>query len=132
VNTLQGCLAIARGVLSTLKPNPARMAARLWPEMLATDLADYLVRKGVPFRETHHVAGAAVRLAESKGVALTALTAADLKPLHPQFGDDVGRVWSFEASCESRNAIGGTAKAAVREQVAHLRSWLTACNRSQP
>lgn len=124
IDTLRGCLAIAGGVLATLTPRPERMRARLWPEMLATDLADYLVRKGVPFRETHHVAGAAVRLAEEKRVPLTALTAADLKPLHPLFGDDVTAVWSFEASVESRNAAGGTAKAAVLSQAAALRSWV--------
>lgn len=60
---------------------------------------DYLVRKGVPFRETHHVAGAAVRLAETRGVPLSALTPADLRTLHPKFDDDVAAVWSFEHRC---------------------------------
>lgn len=124
VDTLHGTLPIAVGVLSTLKPNPARMAARLWPEMLATDLADYLVRKGVPFRETHHVAGAAVRLAESTGRPLSSLTLAEVKSLHPSFGDDVGSVWSFEHSVESRDAEGGTSRRAVLEQVEKLKAWL--------
>jgi argininosuccinate lyase len=56
------------GVLSTMEPNAPRMRTGLVPEMLATDLAEYLVRKGVPFRETHHIAGAAVAMAEKRGI----------------------------------------------------------------
>ena len=55
VDTVRDCLAIATGVIVTMRPNPRMMAKALCPEMLATDLADYLVRKGVPFRETHHI-----------------------------------------------------------------------------
>lgn len=66
MDTLQDSIPIASGVLSTLTINVPRMKAGLSPDMLATDLADYLVRKGVPFRETHHVAGKAVQLAEDK------------------------------------------------------------------
>ena len=66
MDTLQDSIPIASGVLSTLQVNEARMEAGLSPDMLATDLADYLVRRGVPFRETHHVAGKAVQLAEDK------------------------------------------------------------------
>ncbi len=111
-------------MLSTLAPRPERMAARLAPEMLATDLADYLVRKGVPFRDTHHVAGAAVRLAETSGVPLSALTPTQLRTLHPLFGDDVAKVWSFEASVEARDAAGGTSKRAVLEQAKALATWV--------
>jgi argininosuccinate lyase len=132
VDTLHGTLPIAAGVLSTLTPDGARMAARLWPEMLATDLADYLVRKGVPFRETHHVAGAAVRLAETRGVPLSSLSLADVRSLHPAFGDDVASVWSFTHSVESRDAEGGTSRRAVLEQVAKLRAWLAATEGGGP
>lgn len=124
IDTMHGVLPITAGVLSTMEIRPDRMKARLAPEMLATDLADYLVRKGVPFRETHHVAGAAVKLAEDRGVALNSLTASDLKPLHPLFGDDVTKVWSFEASCESRDSEGGTSRRSVIEQCEKLTSWL--------
>jgi argininosuccinate lyase len=55
VDTVKDCLAIATGVIVTMKPNPEMLKKALSPEMLATDLADYLVRKGVPFRETHHI-----------------------------------------------------------------------------
>jgi argininosuccinate lyase len=55
VDTVRDCLAIATGVIATMRPNPTMLMKALCPEMLATDLADYLVRKGVPFRETHHI-----------------------------------------------------------------------------
>jgi argininosuccinate lyase len=55
VDTVRDCLAIATGVIVTMRPIPRMMAKALCPEMLATDLADYLVRKGVPFRDTHHI-----------------------------------------------------------------------------
>jgi argininosuccinate lyase len=55
VDTVKDCLAIATGVIVTMRPNPKMLMKALCPEMLATDLADYLVRKGVPFRETHHI-----------------------------------------------------------------------------
>jgi hypothetical protein len=61
-------------------------------DMLATDLAEYLVRKGVPFRETHHISGAAVKMAEDRGVPLSSLTVADLQSIHPLFADDVVKV----------------------------------------
>ena len=57
VNTLQDCLSIMLGVISTMAPIEAKLQLKLVPEMLATDIAEYLVRKGIPFRETHHVAG---------------------------------------------------------------------------
>jgi argininosuccinate lyase len=124
VDTLSATLQIACGVISTLTPNAARLRAALATEMLATDLAEYLVRKGVPFRETHHIAGAAVALAERRGVELAALTVADLHALHPAFTEDVMQVWDFEQSVERRDATGGTSRRAVLAQIAQLRAWL--------
>ena len=66
---------MARGVLTTTEIHPERMRSALEPAMLATDLAEHLVRKhNVPFRETHHVAGAAVRLAEKENTSLAGLS----------------------------------------------------------
>ena len=62
MDTVKDCLAIATGVIVTMKPNPEMLIKALSPEMLATDLADYLVRKGVPFRETHHIRYVRVRM----------------------------------------------------------------------
>jgi argininosuccinate lyase len=124
VDTMKGVIPICNGVLATLTVNEERMKSGLDASMLATDLADYLVRKGVPFRETHHVAGEAVRMAEDKGVPLTSLTASDLAPLHDMFAEDVTDVWSFEASVESRDSDGGTSRRSVLAQVEALRASL--------
>ncbi|MBX3011565.1 MAG: argininosuccinate lyase [Caldilineaceae bacterium] len=124
MHNLKSSLQIACGVISTLTPNVAALRAALGAEMLATDLAEYLVRKGVPFRETHHVAGAAVRMAEMQAVPLSALTFEDLLTLHHAFEEDVLAVWNFEQSVEQRDVAGGTSRRAVTEQIAKLREWL--------
>ena len=125
VDTMQGCLPIAAGVMATLKTKPENMESRLSADMLATDLADYLVRKGVPFRETHHISGQAVQLAENSKKPLSQLTLAELKTLHSAFDETVEKVWSFENSVESRNAQGSTSRRAVLEQVQTMKSWLS-------
>lgn len=70
VKTVSHSIQIANSVISTLKAQPEKMLAALTPEMLATEMADYLVRKGVPFREGHHVSGQVVVLAEKEGVPM--------------------------------------------------------------
>ncbi|RPB19380.1 argininosuccinate lyase [Terfezia boudieri ATCC MYA-4762] len=124
VSTVTASLKIATGVLSTLKVYPEKMRNALTADMLATDLADYLVRKGVPFRETHHVSGSAVRLAEERGCQISELTVADYKVLHTEFAEDVSGVFDFEASVERRAATGGTARKCVLQQVEHVRGLL--------
>jgi argininosuccinate lyase len=121
---LDAALQITSGVLATLTVNPSAMRAALSTEMLATDLADYLVRKGVPFRETHHLAGAAVQMAELQGVPLAEVPLEDLQTLHKAFAADVAEVWDFERSVEARDVAGGTSRRAVLEQMAALRNWL--------
>lgn len=96
------------------------MRAALTTDMLATDLADYLVRKGIPFRETHHISGSAVKMSEDKRCELSDLTLADLRTLHNAFEDDVKDVWDMEQSVERRNATGGTSRRAVNDQVSRL------------
>ncbi|KAJ1547752.1 argininosuccinate lyase [Nowakowskiella sp. JEL0078] len=122
-DTMFALLQIATGVLSTLKINPAKMKAALSIDMLATDLAEYLVRKGVrvPFRETHHIAGHAVRIAEERGFGMDSLKLSDLQQLHSAFTEDVSEVWNFETSVNRRNAIGGTAKETVLGQIELLK-----------
>ena len=120
VDTTKACLQILTGVLSTMTVHAYKMRAALTPDMLATDLADYLVRKGIPFRETHHISGSAVKMAEDRHCELTDLTLDDLRTLHPAFDTDIALVWDMEQSVERRNAIGGTSRRAVLEQVARL------------
>jgi len=124
VSTAHDCLQIAAGVVATLSPLPEGLEKALVPEMLATDLAEYLVRKGVPFRETHHVSGAAVRMAEDRGIPLSSLSCADLKDLHPLFEDNVVDCWSFEKSVERKSSAGGTSRKSVLDQISFLRKEL--------
>ncbi|CAG8540634.1 1846_t:CDS:2 [Paraglomus occultum] len=124
VETLSGSLQITAGVLSTLTIHPQKMRQNLSIDMLATDLAEYLVRKGVPFRETHHIAGAAVRLAEERNTSMSALSLSDFKHLHTAFDNDIFEIWDFEKSVENRSSLGGTSKQTVIEQIRILRSWL--------
>ena len=124
INTITACLQISSGLFKTMKPNQKVMESQLIPEMLATDLAEYLVRKGVPFRETHHISGSAVKLAESKNISLSSLTVADLKSIHPLFDEDVLLIWSYESSVEKKNSEGGTSKSSVYAQITHIKKYI--------
>ena len=124
VENVAGSLQIATGVISTLTVNGHALRGALSTEMLSTDLAEYLVRKGVPFRETHHIAGAAVRMAENQAIPMSELTLEDLRTLHDAFAEDVSEVWNFETSVERRDVDGGTSKRAVLAQINQLRNWL--------
>jgi argininosuccinate lyase len=122
VSTLGNSIRIATGVLHTLTISPKHMKAALTPDMLATDLADYLVRKGVPFRETHHISGEVVRLAETKEVPMDELSYEDLKGVDKRFDKDVMECFSYEKSVEARTAKGGTSKVCVLEQIEVLQA----------
>lgn len=127
IDTVKDCIAIATGVIATLKPNPVELQKTLCPEMLATDLADYLVRKGVPFRETHHISGAAVRLSEDKKCKLDELTLQELQNIDSRFESDVMEVWNYEMSVERKSSVGGTSKAMVMKQI---KDCMTFCEES--
>jgi argininosuccinate lyase len=117
VDTLKMELSIAAGVVRTLRVNAHRMEAALDDAMLATDLADYLVRRGVPFRQSHQLAGQAVRRAEELGVPLKGLDLTEYQAIHPAFAEDLYDVFDFLRSVEARAVEGGTAPAAVRAQI---------------
>ncbi|KAJ8275516.1 hypothetical protein COCON_G00072680 [Conger conger] len=123
-DTVHAVLLVTSGVMSTLKVDASTMQAALSPDMLATDLAYYLVRKGVPFREAHGCSGKAVLLAESKNIPLNQLTLQDLHTASPLFEADVSAVWDYTSSVEQYSAPGGTARNSVLAQIEHLRSWL--------
>ncbi len=122
LDTLAVELPVAAGVIRTLKINGQRMAAALDDALLATDLADYLVRKGLPFRQSHHLVGQAVRRAEELGVPLKQLEIAEYQAIHPSFAQDLYRCFDVRASVEARDAHGGTAPATVRIQIEQARS----------
>lgn len=123
-DTLRGLLQVATGTLLTLKIHKDKMLAALSPDMLATDLAYYLVRKGVPFREAHSLSGEAVQAAETKGCLLNELTLNDLRQISPLFEEDVNEVWDYEHSVEQYSAEGGTAKSSVEGQIYKLQQWM--------
>ncbi|AAS52666.1 AEL019Wp [Eremothecium gossypii ATCC 10895] len=123
--TLEHTSLIATGVLSTLSVVKEKMFQALTVDMLATDLADYLVRKGVPFRETHHISGSCVALAEQLALSgIDQLTLEHYKGIDPRFEEDVFDVFDFELSVERRQSTGGTARAAVLKQVDNLEEQL--------
>jgi argininosuccinate lyase len=121
VDTLNALLPVVAGVIRTMRVNANTMRAVLDTPMLATDLADYLVRKGMPFREAHRKAGQVVKLAESRGATLTALSTEDFKSIAVEFGADVKDVFDFAKSVSVREVIGGTGPNAVREQIARAK-----------
>lgn len=120
VDTLALSLRVMAGAVETLSFSAQRTEEALTPELLATDLADHLVRKGVPFRESHHAVAALVRTAQADGKRLDALALADLRQAHPAFGDGPPPVLEASASVESRAARGGTAQAAAEAQLESL------------
>jgi argininosuccinate lyase len=124
IDTLKMELPVAGGVIRTLKVDSARMAAALDDALRATDVAEYLVRQGVPFRESHHLVGQAVRRAEELGVSLKHLSLAEYQAIDPAFTDDVYAVFDFQRSVEARDTEGGTAPTAVQIQIERARTIL--------
>lgn len=125
VKTVGDSIQIATGVLSTLAIQPDKMLAALTPDMLATDLADYLVRKGVPFRETHHISGKVVALAEHEGVPMDKLSYEQLKGVDARFKEDIKETFDYQKSVEMRSAKGGTSASSVMEQIEVLKKMLS-------
>jgi argininosuccinate lyase len=121
IKTLKDSLLITSRVLATLTTFPDKMLAALTPDMLATDLAEYLVRKGLPFRETHRIAGRVVVLTEKEGKPMDKLTVEQLQGVDKRFGNDVLEVFNYERSVEMKSAIGGTSMSAVEEQIEILK-----------
>lgn len=115
VDTLLLTLPVVAGAIRTAQFNPKRMQSALDDAMLATDIADALVRSGVPFREAHHLAGRLVREAEELGVALGQLPVERFIAAHPSLTDPAA-ILDFSSSVASRNVPGGTAPDAVRDQ----------------
>ena len=120
---LELCLAAMTGMIADAAFKVPRMrAAAELGYATATDLADWLVRAAdVPFREAHRITGAAVKLAESRGIALDALSLGDLQAIDPRFTDEVFAVLSVDASVAARTSYGGTAPEQVRARVAQAR-----------
>ncbi|MER3515317.1 MAG: argininosuccinate lyase, partial [Chloroflexota bacterium] len=128
-DTLALALPVMRGMIATLKVRAERMRAAVEAPMLATDLADYLVARGVPFRQAHAAVGRAVKRAEALGVALTHLPLTEYQAIHPAFSADLMQVLQVEHALERRSASGGTAPQAVQEQLALAKTILNKLER---
>jgi argininosuccinate lyase len=117
-------LPVLAGAVRALTLHPERMRAAITADMMATDAADYLVTKGVPFRQAHDVLGRAVQLAQTQNKPLSDLTMDELRELHPAFEPDVVYVFDPRQSVARRSSVGGTAPQAVAAQLAAARRAL--------
>src|SRR6266404_1739210 len=118
VDTISAALELFPAMLSELKINRERMeAAANDPNLLPTDLAEYLVKKGMPFREAHEIVGALVANAVAQGTKLNAIALADLKKLSPTFDVDVVDVFDVRRSLVARRAIGAPSPENVKAQI---------------
>ena len=125
VNTLIDTLALLAEMVPGIKVKPAAMRqAAAEGFATATDLADYLVKKGLPFREAHEAVARAVRAAEAKGCDLAELGLAELQAFSNLIADDVFAVLTLEGSLAARDHIGGTAPTQVRAAIARARAKL--------
>ncbi|MCX7184779.1 MAG: argininosuccinate lyase [Nitrosospira sp.] len=126
VDTLTDTLRIYADMLTGIRVNQEAMrAAAMRGYATATDLADYLTKKGLPFRDAHEAVAQAVRFAEKKGCDLSALTLAELRQFSPRVDQDIYAVLTLEGSLKSRNHIGGTAPVQVRAAIKRARKKLS-------
>jgi argininosuccinate lyase len=127
VETMAACLAVARGMVDSLEFNVARLRAAIDEgHLVATELADYLVTRGVAFREAHDVAGHLVRLASERGVELAALSLDELRAVHPAFGGDVADWLDPARAVDRRDLIGGPARSQVLAELDRIDAALAA------
>jgi argininosuccinate lyase len=124
-DTIRATVRIAAEMLRHIKVNRAACrSAGSDPVLLATDLADYLVRKGLAFRPAHHVVGALVALAERNQKPLDQLTLAELQSVEKKFGSDALRVFDLAKSMSQRNLVGAPGTRQVSTQLARWRKAL--------
>jgi argininosuccinate lyase len=123
--TYAASLRIMADMLRGLRFAPPRMRAACAAGFLnATELADYLVGKGIAFRKAHHLTGEAVSLAEKRGLGLEDLPLEDLRKICGVIEEDVFAVLDYDAAVRRRESAGGTGPSSVRAQIASLREWL--------
>lgn len=115
---------ITTGVIKTIRINDEKMLASLDPALYATDLADYLVRKGIPFRKSHAIVGKIVAMAEAREASLTELSLNDYQSSSGLFEADLYELFDPVKSLERRNLYGGTGPASVRKQIKNAKELL--------
>lgn len=119
-DTLLAILPVLAGALRTITVKPERLRHAIDSTLLATELADYLVNKGVPFRKAHVMAGKAVRIAGDKNISLEAISLDEYREIGP-FDQDVYQIFNPMKSIQKRNAIGGTSLQSVKYQIQSIK-----------
>jgi argininosuccinate lyase len=117
-------LRVIAGVIESMQVLGESCRSALSYDMLATDLAYYLVRKGVAFRDAHHSASKVVDYATSHSMGINEVPLAAMRTINGKFDDDVSDIWSFEQSVEQYQAAGGTSMSAVKDQIAFLKEFV--------
>ena len=125
VDVLGEVLPAFAGLIASMEAHPQVMRAQAGTGFaLATEVADYLARKGVPFAEAHEITGTLVRYCEEMGRDLEQLEPIELRAIDPRLGEDVRACLTLDAAVAARSGFGGTAPARVAEQITRFRSWL--------
>jgi argininosuccinate lyase len=125
INTVKQCLEILPPMLSTMSVNKAKMLCAVKEGFInATDVADYLVKKGIPFRDAHENAGKLVAFCIQIGKTLDELKLEDYKNVNPSFDKDIFKAISVQASLNSRKVIGGPASEAIKKVIAINEDWI--------
>jgi len=124
VDCLDQVLPVVHGMLAEVTFDEARMAAACDPFLAATDVADYLVEKGMPFREAHHLTGGLVRRCLAKGEALADVPLEDLQALSSAFDDGYYALHEPAAQLARKRSRGGSAPERVKEQLERARAAL--------
>ena len=125
VDTIHAALEVFTAMLPQLKINRERMeAAASDPSLFATDLAEYLVKKGTPFREAHEIVGKLVAHAMQKKVALDKISVSEMKTFSPLFDTDIAKVFDVRRSLAERTAIGAPSPENIAGQIARWRAQL--------
>lgn len=128
VDTVKLCLQVNIEMLKTLEFKEENMKKALGGGFVtATDVADYLARKGVPFRSAHEIVGKIVSYAERRGKELSDLKLSEFRRFSKEIDEDIFQVITFSGSVESRNSLGGTSTSNVRKQIATARRFLKKC-----
>jgi argininosuccinate lyase len=118
IDTIKLSLAGMAEMLSSMTLNQDRMKKAVYSNFsTATDMADYLTRKGVPFRNSHEIVGSIVRSCEEKGIDFFSMKAEDFRKFSPEFGDDIAEIVNPEKSVERKLSAGGTSKKEVLAQI---------------
>ena len=125
MDTVKGCIALFTGMLSTMKFHTETMRASANNGFTnATDAADYLVNRGVPFRDAHGIVGQIVLFCIEKGIAIDDMSLAKLKEISPVFEEDIYEAISMETCVNKRLTVGAPGKAAMEQVIAQERAWL--------